>query len=246
MIRSRPKQSNRDRVRVAEWSRFLREDGSLTMEASLIVPWILLICMALVLLLPSETRKVIVYYSASIAAERTAFAWAHSRSDLRTGSYPPDGYDGLYGRLGRDELLSVLSGASAGRKETEVAFGPGSPGEAGGSSDDGSAAGKLRKTAQAMAGGLSGTLAYRNEIWKRTVAVRAEGGTVAKPLVKLRLAAAPRVSASAVAWVAEPVETIRVFDLIGYYRAKIRSKGEGSAEYRERAAETLRTQEGGN
>lgn len=225
-----------DNRKAKQW--FTGDEGSMTLEASVTVPWIMMIVMALILLLLAAAQKAIVYYSASMAAERTAFAWTHSASDIRTGAYPPDGYDSLYWRLGRDELLGVLFGSSPDREPVSVRFG--SQESAVSNAKDGSARAKLRKTAAAMPDGLTGEIVYRNELWKRVISVQAAGGRVPDPMSRLLMFPGSRITASVTAWVAEPAETVRTFDLIGHYRAIMKSKGEGEAEYREQAAGVLR------
>jgi len=214
----------------------------MTLEASLVLPGVLIVTFALILLSVTMADRVAHYYSISIAGERAAFGWSHSSADIRTGGYSPGHYDGLYWRLKDDALLAGLFGGSEAKPDhgTTVrigAVGGGGEGEEGGG--DSLARQKLRKSASAMPDGADGTIAYRNRVWLREVEVAADDAAAPDPLRRLWPKLSPSVSASVTAVVIEPAEWIRTFELVRYYKARIEKKGQESDDYRRQAASVL-------
>jgi len=217
------------------------ENGSMTLEASLVLPVILLLTFALILLSLTIADRAAHYYSASIAAERAAFFWPHSQADVRTGAYAPGALDGLYWRLKDDAMLAGLMGWSVQNDNgPAVHIGDVSGGNGAGDRGDSLAANKLRKSAAAMPEGMEGTLSYRNQVWLREVAVDAHGAATPDPLRRLwPLLLSSRASASVTAAVVEPAEWMRTFQLVRYYRARMQQQGQGAQAYRSDAAAVL-------
>ncbi|WP_276354931.1 hypothetical protein [Cohnella caldifontis] len=211
------------------------EDGSIVLEASMIFPWVLLITLMLIILSVWILVRCLGYFSAAEAAEKAAFAWPHSSAELRAGAYPAGEYDGLYWRLKDDVLLSGLFGRAASDNAAQVPIGEQGEVDDGGTS---LAKTKLRKSAASLSGtGASGTAMYRNRLWKREVTVETADAGLQNVLSAWGWSGDGK--SEAVSLVSEPPEMIRSFDLVRYYRAKMRAKGSGAGAYREQAAGVL-------
>ncbi|MBW5447081.1 pilus assembly protein [Cohnella sp. CFH 77786] len=222
------------------WSKIPRlwrgENGSITLEASMVFPWVLLLTFLLILFSLVMMEQAALYYSASAGSERAAFAWSHSSADVRTGAYPAGGYDGLYWRLKDDALLAGLFGWETAGGESGVRIG----GHAQGGGDGGSLAEKkLRQAADSLPAALAGRMDYRNRLLLREVSVEAEGGRIPAPLLRFRGTTRGRTSVSVSAVVTEPAEWVRTFETVRYYQAKWKTKGEGAAAERDKAADVL-------
>ncbi len=207
------------------------EEGSITLEASLVVPAAFLLTVALILFAIWMLNRALAYYTAAAESGRAAFAWSHSAADVRTGAYPDGAYDGLYWRLKDDAALAGLFGWAG--AESGVRVPAGGSGESGGQS---LAEVKLGKTASRLAAWPEGAVSYRNQLWKREITV--EGGGSILP-ISLPGLGGSGTGIAAAALVTEPAESIRSFDLIRYYRDRFRKQGSGQADYRRQAAAVL-------
>jgi len=221
---SAPKRPSHTRLRSGE-------AGSITLEASLVVPVVFFAILAVILFAVWMLDRSLSYHIASLESGRASFAWAHSSADPATGAYPSGAYDGLYWRLADDAVLAGLFGWGGGTRGVRVETGD--P-ETGGSS---LVAAKLRKTAARLGGWPDGAASYRNELWKKVLTV--EGGESRLPFFLPGLnhlgdgfSASPLVT--------EPAEWVRSFELIRHYRNKFKSMGEGSESYRGKASEVLK------
>jgi len=90
------------------------EEGSFTLEASLVFPLILFCTVTLLFVGMYAYQNVFVQQIARTAAERLAFTWNNSHKDLITGNFTPSETDGLYWRLTHDsvtDLFGMLSGS---------------------------------------------------------------------------------------------------------------------------------------
>jgi hypothetical protein len=211
------------------------ESGSVTLEAALVVPWIMLLTFLLILFALYVMNRTIHYYTVSSATFRIAHAWPHSSANLKTGGYPEGGYDGLYWRLKDDAMLAGLFGwGTNADMETTVSFGEKAPG---GQAD--SLVGiKLRHAAASMPAGLEGTVAYRNRLWLREVSVEAAGSDSPDPLRRLWPSFERGISSSASAVVNEPAEWVRTFQLVRYYLVRMQ-QNDGYAKRVQRQASAL-------
>ncbi|MBO9599284.1 MAG: pilus assembly protein [Cohnella sp.] len=218
-----------------EARRSLRRDcsGGFALEASMVLPWVMICAVLALLFALYVSLHSQIYYSASIAAERAAFGWSNSAKDARTGAYSAGRYDGLYWRLKDDALLRGWLGMATEDGSVSVPIEIGSS-----SQDDRSATGKLMKIGAVMPGFLSGSIEYRNTGIQRTVTVKAHSGWLPDALVKFR--GQRSASAGVSALVVEPTELIRTFDLIRYYSAKMKEAHQGEDAFLDEAAGALR------
>jgi len=212
------------------------EGGSIALEASMLLPWVLMVTFLVLFFALYISQGTLLYYSSSIMAERAAFVWSNSAKDIRTGEYPQGSYDGLYWRLTDDRLVQGLFGLVAGDEGVRVEVGPGMEAGRTGSSP----ADKLRRAA-AETGAVhrvgTGTIGYRNIGIKREVEAEMESVWIAEPLQWLRGGGPAEAGISAL--IVEPAEFVRTFDLIRYYEAKIRQAPEGRQRYQAQAGEAL-------
>ncbi|WP_239614771.1 hypothetical protein [Cohnella mopanensis] len=209
--------------------------GSISLEASLVFPWVLMMTFLLLLFSLFISQGALLYYSSSIMAERAAFTWSNSAKNSITGAYPEGQYDGLYWRLTDDNLVQGLFGLVSGNEGTEVDVYPGMSGGEGYAAVD-----KLRRAGYDSASSSlvgTGDMSYRNVGIKREIGVRLTSDWVAQPLIWLRGGGAAQTDVTAL--VVEPTEFLRTFDLIRYYAAKMKNSSEGASAYRDKAGEVL-------
>ena len=102
-------------VRHRRFHRFTRnEQGTFTLEASLVFPAILFCTVTLLFVGMYAYQHVYMGQLARSAAEKLAFAWNNSHKDVTTGSFNPQETDSLYWRLTQDnvsDLFGLLSGS---------------------------------------------------------------------------------------------------------------------------------------
>ena len=224
------------------WDRIQDDKGSLTLEASLVLPGVMLITFALILLSLMVADRAAHYYTVSIAGERAAFAWPHSSANIRTGGYPQGSYDSLYWRLKDDGMLAGLLGWAANEDGgLSVRIDPGG-GETEGEDTEGRdplSLKKLRQTAAVLPAGVDGTVSYRNRLWLREVKIAANGTATSEPLRILWPQLSSAASASVTAVVTEPAEWLRTFQVVRYYFARMQQKGQEAEDYRSQAAAVL-------
>lgn len=206
--------------------------GSVTLDASLTFPIILLLTFMLLFFAIYIAQGAIVYYSASITGERAAFDWNNSSKQLRTGAYPEGSYDGLYWRMLEDGMLAGLFGTST-REEEGVSFGEGGEGR----EDSSLTATKLQVAADSLTSSLDGRMNYTNKLLERRIVTEAESSAVPGPLRSFRPES--QLSARTSAVVVEPAEFIRSFDLVRYYTAKMKGTKDGEASFVSKARSVL-------
>ncbi len=208
----------------------------------MVFPLLFMLTLVLLFYALFAAQFALVYYGASVVGERAAYNWTHSAAEWHTGAYPAGQHDGLYWRLTEDAVLQALFAPDDSPADTEVkARIPSGWGEGG--ADDreaGLALRKLRRAAAMAQPSLSGTVAWRNRLLLREVAVDIAGPDVAAPLTRF-MDRAPAAKASVRALVVEPAEVVRSFELARYYTAKFRQRKADAESYRRRAADVLRS-----
>jgi hypothetical protein len=210
--------------------------GSISLEAAMIFPWVVMITLLLLLFALFVSQRALLYYSSSVTAERTAFGWSNSAKDTHTGAFPEGKYDGLYWRLTEDSLVQGLFGLVSEKRDVIAGINSESEGSNGSSAED-----KLRKYSVEPASSHkvgNGEIRYENIGIQRKVAVELSSTWNGKPLNWLlgRGEAESEVSALIV----EPAEFLRSFDLVRYYATKMKGAEEGESEYRDKAGGVLR------
>ncbi|MBB6674782.1 pilus assembly protein [Cohnella nanjingensis] len=216
--------------------RSLRSDvsGSIVLESSLVFPVMMIVTFLILFFALFKAQGAMAYYSATVSGERVAFNWTNSAKEWRTGGYPDGQYDGLYWRVADDALLSGLFGTAMPDSNSAPRLAFPAAGESSGHS---LALRKLRMGADKLPTTLRGEIGYENKLVWRQVSILAEDPSELEPLRRFRGSA--KVSAGTNAAVVDPVETVRTFDLIRYYTAKMRGAKEGESAYRTKAAAVL-------
>lgn len=221
------------------WRRTVRalwsdRSGAFTLEASMVLPWIMILTFVVMLFALFVSQTSVLYYSAAITAERAAFNWPNSYKELQTGAYPHGRYDGLYWRLMDDALLQGVLGLAAGGGTVEVPIAPVMP-----DASVAGAVGKLARAGATMPSSLSGEVSFRNVGIKRTVSIHSSTSWLPGALFDFGVTEPATANVSAL--IVEPTELIRSFDLVRYYAVKMRQAPEGEAAYRDQAATAIRS-----
>ncbi|MCF2940764.1 pilus assembly protein [Paenibacillus alkaliterrae] len=228
------------RGRLLQWHR--KEQGSFTLESTLVFPLLLTLILLFLVFGMYMYQKVQLYYAASSTAERAAFGWDNSHRDPRSGMLTETKYDGLYWRIGEDEMLGSLFGLGAGSTDTVITL----PQEL--SSDGGEidlSQSKMLRSVQWLerAGlGYKGEISYSNRILKRKIEVKLKQPLAVDALEQSWLKREPKtVSAASVV---DPVEFIRSVDLMRYYSSKFADRGGGAGPAKAQAGKVLATYQG--
>ncbi|WP_340021775.1 TadE family protein [Paenibacillus sp. FSL K6-1096] len=198
------------------------DEGSFTVEASLLLPVIMGITMLLLFFTLYSYQKSMLLQIASAATERAAYNWENSNR-ATNGEFPAGNYDPLYWRISEDGLLSSMFGTGAENGSTRINL----PGDA--NSGGPLPAVKLKRASQMVPAGLQGEMNYAYGLTGRRISMELNK-MLRLPVLDHMLAdgAAPEVSARS--FVTEPIEFIRTVDLMRYYGAKFKQVTTGSKE----------------
>ncbi|WP_438495609.1 TadE/TadG family type IV pilus assembly protein [Paenibacillus sp. IHBB 3054] len=190
------------------------DEGSFTIEASLLLPIIMCITMLLLFFCLYSYQKSMLLQVASAATERAAYNWDNSHKETE-GSFVIGEYDSLYWRIGEDGMLASLFGLSAGNGGASVTL----PNAAEGTGT--LPAIKLQQSSGIVPANLSGQMNYAYSLTGRMISAELKQ-MLNLPVLDEMLAdeANPQVKAQSV--VSEPVEFIRTVDLMRYYGAKFK------------------------
>ncbi|MFC4811058.1 TadE/TadG family type IV pilus assembly protein [Paenibacillus sp. GCM10023250] len=218
---------------------FKREEGSFTVEASLVFPVLFIALIALLMLSMYVYQTVAAYHGASLAAERTAFRWDNSYRDPVSGIGPTGSYDGLYWRItdnGALRSLFDLASSGAGEEGIEIAIGEnGSAGADDGEEEDASLPVlKMRTEGARVAGPFQGSMRYSGSLEKRVDAKLRQ--PISIPVLEAFLGHS-EPAAEAAASIVDPVELIRNVELVRYYAGKF--KGGMNGDQRKQAQAIL-------
>lgn len=222
------------KARLLQWLK--KEQGSFTLESTIVFPMLLGLILLFILFGMYMYQKVVLYYAASASAERAAFGWDNSFREARSGMLTESKYDGLYWRIGEDEMLGRLFGLGGEKRAAAVAIPLAGAGEA-------EAALPLRKLEQAVRwigqAGLAyeGQISYSGGALKREIEVKLKSPLSNRSVEKSWLRREP-MSVSTAA-VVDPVEFIRSVDLVRYYTTKFANRTGGAGQARSQAGQAL-------
>jgi hypothetical protein len=230
------------------------EEGSFTLESSIVFPAIFFALLAVVMLSMYTYQKIVLYHSASLSAERTAFRWDNSKREVISGMGLTGQYDGLYWRMSGNGALQALFGwgtSSDQQGETVVQIGSrsghveNSGGQDDSASGEGSAADnevtslpavKMNRIAQRIQEPFEGQMSYDYDLLEKRLEVKLLQPLSIAPLEALLGASGPKAVGSAV--IVDPVEGIRIVDLVRYYTAKFDQTPDGKVK-QQQASEVL-------
>lgn len=219
-------------------SLFRSDSGSFTIESAVVFPAVFLTVLALLFGAMIIHERVLLYYSASAAAERAAYRWDNSHRDPATGIAPTGRYDPLYWRLTDDRLLqSIFNLDSNAEEDSSIDL----PANRRNDDRENLVTSKLLNGAGRVPEKYGGQAAYRRQPLLKRVYVELE--TFDIPAGAARLTGIAGIRASAGAPVSDPVELIRTVDLARYYADRF-GAGPGGAEQRTKAGDILRQQAG--
>ncbi|MCQ6559124.1 pilus assembly protein [Paenibacillus mendelii] len=220
------------------------EEGSFTLESSLVFPTLFVALLAMLLFSMYVYQKVAMYYVTSVAAERAAFRWDNSHRDAVSGMAPNNLYDGLYWRMGSDgalQSLFQLDDAEGGGISVNI----GTPGGMEGGDQAGDESGevqslpvlKMNRIASRVPLPYEGQMTYSFGLLEKTVEVKLK-----QPLDMKLLKAFGRTEpkSGSHALIVDPVEFIRNVDLVRYYTAKFKQGSSGGGANQAHAAEILK------
>lgn len=195
------------------------DQGSFTIEASLLLPMVMCITMLLLFFSLYSYQKSMLLQVASGATERAAYIWDNSHKQ-KSGHYASGEHDSLYWRIGEDALLATLFGGEAGKGDVMIEL----PGAA--SEKDSLPAQKLSQSSVMIPGNMPGRMNYAYSFTGRRVSAELNR-MLRLPVLDEVLSdhASPTVTAQSM--IVEPVEFIRTVDLMRYFGAKFSRGTEG-------------------
>jgi hypothetical protein len=192
------------------------EHGSFTIEASLVMPMVMLGTICLLFLGLYMYQKVYVQQIARIIAERAAYNWSNSHKDPKTGNFNPNETDGLYWRFTNDSATDLF-GFMVPNASATVQI-PSAPSNIKNLTES-----KLAKASNLIPAFLSGTATYTNHLVDRKVTVALQKPFYFSDRV-FHWNGADSVKAEASSRVVEPVELIRLTDITRTYIGAIKGR----------------------
>ncbi|SDW39917.1 TadE family protein [Paenibacillus sp. PDC88] len=193
------------------------EEGSFTIEASLVFPVILLsLCVLMFFCVLLYQKSALLQY-ASAASERASYSWDNSHKDAKTGSYPEGETDPLYWRFADDHMIGTLFGSASGGQITTMEL-------PGGAESEELPMKKLSQSGAALPVLYSGQMEYANQMLDRQVWTKLNQN-VRLPMLDFLFSGDPRIQHSGKSTVVEPDEFIRNVELMRYYGARFSGMG---------------------
>ncbi|WP_010273529.1 TadE family protein [Paenibacillus senegalensis] len=187
------------------------EQGSFTVEASLVMPVVFLCTVALLFFGLYMYQKVVLFHAAAVTADRTAAHWDNSYKDQRTGSFPVEHNDGLYWRVFDDNASDILGLIGLGNPAA-VSLPVDPETERTGSGPEK----KMKRAAGRLAPDIAGQIAYHNYWLDRQVDVQLSR-LLNIPSLLRGWYDRNHTAGSSIARVTDPVELIRTVDLTRTY-----------------------------
>ncbi|MBE0335230.1 MULTISPECIES: TadE family protein [Paenibacillus] len=195
-----------------------KEEGSFSLEASLVFPILLLVIFVMLFFCLYIYQKSILVQVASTASERAAYSWDNSFKEPRTGAFTQGQRDSLYWRLKDDAMLGALFGWAGANNQVSVQV----PGGGGGGDLP---AQKLSHAESGMPAGMQGQMTYENSLISRKVTT--ELNKIVKVPLLNQFLDQTDLQGTMSSGVVEPVEWIRTVELVRYYGAKFMGRGSG-------------------
>ncbi|WP_343045079.1 TadE family protein [Paenibacillus lemnae] len=197
-----------------------RQEGNFTIEASLVLPIVLITVSLLLFMCLYLYQKSFLLQASSAVSERSSFIWDNSHKEAVSGSVVPGLYDGLYWRLTDDHLISGLFGLNNGKGGNSLQL-------PGGSFSEGDLAQvKMSKAALAVPSGMNGEMRYDHQLFIRRVYTQLSWPQVISPLDRA-IPGGMKLTTLSQSVIVDPVEFIRTVELMRYYGSKFSKSGSG-------------------
>ncbi|AIQ51081.1 TadE/TadG family type IV pilus assembly protein [Paenibacillus sp. FSL R7-0331] len=190
------------------------DEGSFTVEASLLLPIIMMITMLLLFFSLYTYQRTMLLQFSSATAERAAYNWDNSNKGTG-GAFPAGSYDSLYWRIGEDGLLASLFGTGSVNGGVELTV----PAQGAQGSLPKL---KLEHSAEKLPANMTGEMSYSYNFSGRRISTELQR-VLRLPVLDglMEDKSEPIVKTQAV--VTEPVEFIRTVELMRYYAAKFKN-----------------------
>lgn len=188
-----------------------QEEGSFTIEASLVFPIIFITTVSLLFMSMFVYQKVVTYSAASMIAERTAFIWNNSYKNHVTGAFYIKDYDELYWR-NFDDSVSDMFQFLFSDKPSQAVFTAGQEI----TSESSLPQKKLSKAIQFIPDGYKATITYTNHLIDRKISVLLSSSFQLPAFVE-NLIGYDTVDSLASSKIIDPVEFIRNINLTRTY-----------------------------
>lgn len=191
------------------------------MEASLVLPIVLMVTVLLLFLCLYIYQQSMLVQASAAASERTAYSWDNSHKFAATGSVEQGQYDSLYWRLTEDNVVGTLFGLAGGDSTRSITL-PQGEAEGGKLPEL-----KLSKGGTAVPASMAGEMRFTNQLLIRKVTTSLNEQVTLTPLSRI-LDDGGQIKVSAQSIVVDPVEFIRTVDLMRYYGSKFQGGRNGT------------------
>lgn len=202
-------------VYLVEIKRFEEEErASYSIEASIVLPILLSVIILFIVIALAILQLISMYYIGVVSAERSAHAWNNSHRDVQSGALLTQQYDSLYGNNTGMAIMHTLFSKSSElypyTRNMEDAHTPTHIQEE-----------KLQKTIQYLQNKrlnlFSGGVSYQPQLL---------GSSIISTLKYKKLESITTVTHRA--YIAEPVEFLRNYQLIIYYKERLSHHSKGA------------------
>lgn len=201
--------------------RWKDETGSFTVEASLVLPVVLMVTVLLLFLCLYIYQQSMLVQASAAASERTAYSWDNSHKIAATGSVEQGQYDSLYWRLTDDNVVGTLFGLAGGDSTRSITL-PQGEAEGGKLPEL-----KLSKGGMAVPSSMAGEMRYTNQLLIRKVTTSLKE-QVSLTSISRMLDDGGQIKVNSQSIVVDPVEFIRTVDLMRYYGSKFQGGRNGT------------------
>ncbi|ETT56599.1 TadE/TadG family type IV pilus assembly protein [Paenibacillus sp. FSL H8-0457] len=202
--------------------RWKDETGSFTVEASLVLPIVLMLTVLLLFLCLYIYQQSMLVQASAAASERTAYSWDNSHKIAATGSVEQGRHDALYWRLTDDNVVGTLFGLAGGDSTMSIAL-PQGEAESGGKLPEL----KMSKGSTAVPFSMAGEMRYTNQLLIRKVTTSLNEQVSLTPISRM-LDDGGQIKVNSQSIVVDPVEFIRTVDLMRYYGSKFQGGRNGT------------------
>ncbi|CAM3524207.1 TadE/TadG family type IV pilus assembly protein [Marinicrinis lubricantis] len=188
---------------------WMKDDrGSFTLEASIVIPILILTVFALLALTETVYEKIGLEKALHQQVERSAYTWNNSSKQIETGAFDIEANDGLYWRWTGNDIFASLFGAS---DYSTLTFPEDLTGQD-------LVSMKLQRSVEGFRSDVTGTFEFQNYMLLQSVTGSGEF-VYDSPL--LQIVDPPLLQAESVSYIVDPVELNRTVDFLRTYGKKL-------------------------